>query len=130
VEGPCWTGDTWLAPRGGGRLHLGTDIIAGRGKKLYAVTTGRISQVYRDYPGSLAGNGIKIARPDGTYFFYAHMLKLAPGIKLGASVSAGQVVGFVGSTGNAVTPHLHLEIHPGGGAAINPYPAVKARGAC
>jgi peptidoglycan hydrolase-like protein with peptidoglycan-binding domain len=130
VQGPCWTADSWLAPRGGGRLHLGVDIIAARGKELYAVTSGRISQVYKNYRGSLAGNGIKIARSDGTYFFYAHLQKLAPGIKLGTSVRAGQVVGWVGATGNAAGPHLHLEIHPGGGAAINPYPAVKAIGAC
>lgn len=130
VQGPCWMADSWHAPRGNGRVHLGVDIIAGSGQQLYAVATGEISQIYRNYPGSLAGNGLKVRRPDGTYFFYAHLSRFAPGIRLGTDVRAGQVVGYVGSTGNSATPHLHLEVHPGGGAAINPYPIVKAIGAC
>ena len=130
VEGPCWAGDTWLAPRGSGRVHLGVDIVAAQGKDVYAVTTGRVIQIYRDYPGSLSGNGLKIARADGTYFFYAHLRRLARGIHLGVPVSAGQRVGFVGETGNAGTPHLHFEVHPGGGAAVNPYPIVMAKGPC
>jgi murein DD-endopeptidase MepM/ murein hydrolase activator NlpD len=68
--------------------------------------------------------------PDGTYFFYAHLSRLAPGIQVGTPVTAGQVVGYVGKTGNTAVPHLHLEIHPGGGSAVNPYPIVKAIGAC
>ena len=67
---------------------------------------------------------------DGTYFFYAHLKSLAPGMQVGTQVTAGQLVGWVGKTGNAGIPHLHLEIHPGGGSAINPYPVVKAFGAC
>ena len=90
----------------------------------------RISQIYTDAPGSLSGNGLKIARPDGTYFFYAHLSPLAPGIAVGTPVTAGQLVGYVGHTGNAGGPHLHLEVHPGGGSAVNPYPIVKAIGAC
>jgi len=130
VHPPCWFGDTWMAPRGSGRVHLGVDIIAARGQEVYAVATGRISQIYRNSPGSLSGNGLKIARPDGTYFFYAHLQRLAPGIGLGTPVTAGQVVGFVGRTGNAATPHLHFEVHPRGGSAVNPTPLVRAIGAC
>ena len=100
------------------------------GNALYAAVTGKVIQIYTDQPGSLSGNGIKIARPDGTYIFYGHLSALAPEMAVGAPVSAGQVIGYVGRTGNAAAPHLHLEVHPLGGAAINPYPIVKAFGAC
>jgi peptidoglycan hydrolase-like protein with peptidoglycan-binding domain len=130
VKGRCYFGDTWLAPRGGGRQHLGTDIGGAEGTPLIAVVSGRISQIYYDQPGSLSGNGLKIALPDGTYFFYAHLAGFADGIALGATVTAGQVIGYLGRTGNAGVPHLHFEVHPGGGSAINPYPIIKAAGGC
>jgi peptidoglycan hydrolase-like protein with peptidoglycan-binding domain len=130
VQGPCWFGDTWHAPRGGGRLHEGVDIIAKEGQALYAVTTGKVSQIFYDQPGSLGGNALKIARPDGTYFFYAHLVSFADGIALGVPVTEGQVIGYVGKTGNAAGAHVHFEVHPGGGAAVNPYPIVKAIDRC
>ncbi|MDQ3738600.1 MAG: peptidoglycan-binding protein [Actinomycetota bacterium] len=130
VEGPCWFGDTWHAPRGGGRLHLGVDIIADHGKRLYAVVPGTIIAVVHDQPGSLSGNAVKLAMADGTYFFYAHLSSFERGIKVGARVNAGAVLGRIGSTGNSAGPHLHLEVHPGGGSAINPYPLVKAIDGC
>lgn len=128
--GSCWYADTWQANRGGGRVHLGVDIGAPEGTPLRAVVSGRITYVVHDQPGSLAGNGLKITTADGTYFFYAHLSGFAKGIKPGVSVKAGQVIGYVGSTGNAGIAHLHLEIHPGGDSAINPYPIIKAFGAC
>ncbi len=67
---------------------------------------------------------------DGTYVFYAHMTGIADGIAAGVPVKAGQIVGTVGSTGNSGTPHLHFEVHPKGGAAVNPYPIVKAINGC
>ncbi len=130
VQGRCWFGDTWLAPRGGGRTHQGLDIIAASGKLLYAAFSGTVSKIYVDAPGSRAGNGVRIARSDGTYITYLHMKGLAKGIRVGTRVSAGQVIGQVGNTGNSATPHLHFEIHPRGGAAINPYPIVKRIDAC
>jgi peptidoglycan hydrolase-like protein with peptidoglycan-binding domain len=130
VQGPCYYGDTWLAARGGGRVHLGVDILAGEGKKLYAVATGRVTKIYTPARDPLTGNGLRITRADGTYFFYGHLSALAKGIAVGTAVRAGQVVGDVGHTGNAGVSHLHLEIHPGGGSAVNPYPIVKAFGAC
>jgi peptidoglycan hydrolase-like protein with peptidoglycan-binding domain len=130
VQGKCYYGDSFGYSRSGGRVHLGVDIIAPAGKLLYAVADGRITKIYYDHPGSLSGNGIQITAPDGTYYFYAHMTGTALGIDLGTRVKAGQIVGTVGATGSAGTAHLHLEIHPKGGAAINPYPLVKAIDAC
>ena len=130
VQGMCGYSDTWHAPRSGGRLHLGVDIMAPEGKLLYAVADGTITKIYTDRPGSLAGNGLRLTMDDGTYFFYAHLLSFAEGIEVGTKVVAGQVIGKNGSTGNSGTPHLHFEIHPDGGAAINPYPIVKAIDGC
>ena len=130
VQGQCFFGDTWHAARGGGRLHEGVDIIAPEGNLLYAVTDGHIAKQYWDYPGALAGNGLRLARNDGTYFTYLHMSSFAPGIDVGTKVTAGDVIGFVGNTGSSATPHLHFEVHPGGGAAVNPYPYVKAIDGC
>jgi len=130
VQGPCWFGDTWHAPRGGGRLHIGTDIIAASGNLLYAVVDGKVSKVYSDFPGALAGNGLRIEKADGSYFTYLHLESLADGIELGVPVKAGQVIGYVGNTGNSATPHLHFEAHPADGSAINPYQMLKAIDAC
>lgn len=130
VQGRCFFGDTWHAPRGGGRLHVGVDVIANEGNLLYAVVDGEISKLYWDRPGALAGNGLRVAQPDGTYFTYLHMASFAPGIELGTKVKAGDVIGFIGNTGSSATPHLHFEIHPGGGEAVNPYPFIKAIDGC
>lgn len=130
VQGQCFFGDTWHAPRGGGRKHEGVDVIAPSGNLLYAVVDGHISKLYWDFPGALAGNGLRVAQDDGTYFTYLHMSSFAPGIEVGTEVKAGDVIGFVGNTGSSATPHLHFEIHPGGGAAVNPYPYVKAIDGC
>ncbi len=130
VQGRCWFGDTWQAPRSGGRLHQGVDIIAPTGKLLYAVVSGTVSKIYVDRPGALAGNGLRISQDNGTYFTYLHLDRFAEGIEVGTKVTAGQVVGYVGNTGSSATPHLHFEVHPRGGAAVNPYPLVKQMDAC
>jgi peptidoglycan hydrolase-like protein with peptidoglycan-binding domain len=130
VQGPCWFTDTWHAPRPGGRRHLGVDIIAPSGKAVYAVTDGIITRTFTDRPGSLGGNALRLTASDGTYFHYAHFSSFADGIELGREVVAGQIIGYVGSTGNSSTPHLHFEYHPFGGTAVNPYPLVKTIDAC
>ncbi|MEK9938398.1 MAG: peptidoglycan-binding protein, partial [Ilumatobacter sp.] len=117
VQGRCGYADTWHAPRSGGRVHLGVDIIAARGNLVYAAAEGTITKVYYDRPGSLSGNGVRLTTDDGTYFFYAHFDTIAEGISPGVRVQAGQVVGTIGATGNTSTPHLHFEIHPNGGTA-------------
>ena len=130
VLGPCWFADTWQAPRSGGRSHEGVDIIAKSGTPLYAVANGTITRIFLDRPGSLGGNAVRLTAADGTYFHYAHLSAFADGAGLGATVVAGQVIGYVGSTGSSSTPHLHFEYHPGGGAAVNPFPVIKPLDAC
>ncbi len=130
VQGKCFFGDTWHVPRGGGRLHEGVDIGAAQGNYVYAVADGRITKQYIAGTNQLTGNGLIVHMADGTYFFYAHLMGFAPGIGLGVPVKAGQIIGYVGSTGNTGIPHLHFEVHPQGGAAVNPYPLVKAINAC
>ena len=131
MQGPCYYGDTWTAARGNGRVHLGVDIARQGGQRpLRRHLRHRDEGLHARQSDALAGNGLRITRPDGTYVFYAHLSSLAPGIAVGTAVAAGQLVGYVGKTGNAGVPHLHLEVHPGGGSAVNPYPIVKAIGAC
>lgn len=127
VQGRCSYTDTWGEARGT-RRHEGVDIMAPRGNLIYAVVDGVITKKYMD--ASLSGNALRLTTGDGTYFFYAHLDTIAPGIDVGTPVRAGQVLGTNGSTGNTSTPHLHFEVHPRGGAAINPFPIVKAVDAC
>jgi murein DD-endopeptidase MepM/ murein hydrolase activator NlpD len=125
--GKCSFVDSWHAPRPGGRLHEGVDIIGARGLPLVAVKDGVITKMVTNQ--TLSGNAIRLTIADGTYFYYAHLDAFAEGITIGTQVAAGQVIGYNGSTGST-TPHLHFEVHPRGGAAVNPYPFVKAVDAC
>ena len=130
VQGRCGYADTFGYARSGGRAHLGTDIIAPAGNLIYAVADGRITKIYADYPGSLSGNGVQLTTADGTYYFYAHMTGINTGIAVGVPVKAGQVIGTIGRTGATTVNHLHFEVHPKGGSAINAYPLLKAIDAC
>jgi murein DD-endopeptidase MepM/ murein hydrolase activator NlpD len=132
LHGPCWYGDTWGAPRGNGRRHEGVDLLAHEGKYVYAVVDGTLTRRWWDQPGRLAGNAWFLTSADGsgTYYFYAHLADFAPGLEAGSRVEAGEIIGFVGSTGNSAAPHLHFEIHPNGGPAVSPYQTVRAVGGC
>jgi murein DD-endopeptidase MepM/ murein hydrolase activator NlpD len=130
VQGPCSFGDSYLAPRSGGRSHEGVDIIAKSGQWVYAAKDGTLTKKYLDSPGSLSGNGWRLTAADGSYFFYAHLSTFAAGLSVGSPVKAGQILGQVGKTGDASTPHLHFEVHPGGGPSVNPTPVVKAVDGC
>ena len=128
VQGNCGFSDTWHAPRSGGRVHEGVDIIANSGNFLYAVNDGVISKITVDH--WLSGNALRLTMDNGTYFYYGHLREFAPGITVGTRVQAGQIIGTVGDTGETTVNHLHFEIHPGGGDPINPYPFVKAIDNC
>jgi peptidoglycan LD-endopeptidase LytH len=126
VDGPNSFTDTWGAPRSGGRSHEGTDILCSRGTPIRAVVGGRVTQT-SPYDTGLGGITIWLSGDDGNSYYYAHMDSIASGIEEGTRVAAGQVIGYAGDTGNARgTVHLHFEIHPGGGGAINSYPTLAA----
>lgn len=129
VQGRCSFVDSWLEARPGGRKHEGVDIMGPKGLALYAVVDGTVTRMY-GAEAVLSGNALRLTASDGTYFFYAHLDSFAPGITVGSVVKAGQIVGYMGSTGNTGSPHLHFEVHPKGGAPVNPYPVVKAVDAC
>ena len=130
VQGLCGFVDSYGANRSGGRSHEGVDIIAKKGLNIYAVNDGTLTKRYVDRVGQLAGNGWRLTTADGTYYFYAHMSAFADGLSVGSTVVAGQIIGYIGATGNAGTPHLHFEIHPQGGRPINPTQSVIAVNGC
>lgn len=127
VDGPNSFIDTWGAPRSGGRTHKGTDIMCARGTPLLAVVSGTIWHTTPTDVGA-GGIGLWLAGDDGNYYYYCHLDSIAQGIRPGVRVTIGQVVGYAGNTGNAAggAVHLHFEIHPGNGPAINPYPILAA----
>lgn len=126
----CTFWNTWGAARAGGRRHEGTDIFAKRGTPVLAVADGRITRLRADFPGSRGGNQFWLTAKDGTKYFYGHLDGFADGIGVGVPVRAGQTIGYAGKTGLTTVVHLHLEIHPGGGAAVNPYPILRATAKC
>ena len=105
--------------------HEGADIMAPQGTPLYAVENGVIDNVGT---GTLGGIKLYVVGDSGTEYYYAHLAGYAPGIANGTRVAAGDLVGFVGTTGNAQggSPHLHFEIIPDGENSINPYPILAA----
>ncbi len=104
--------------------HEGIDIFAPRGTPLVATERGVVGRVG---VGRLGGLKLWLRGESGADWYYAHLDGFAPGLYNGQIVEAGELLGYVGNTGNAVgtPPHLHLEIHPNGGAAVNPYPLLK-----
>jgi len=119
VRGPHTFTNDWHAPRRG-HLHQGNDIFAATGTPCVACVSGTVNHG----EGKNAGLYVRLVGDDGNVYYYMHLHSFAAT----GHVAAGTVIGYVGDTGNAVggPPHLHFEIHPGGGAAINPYPILLA----
>lgn len=121
--------DSFDDPRSGARRHNAIDIFAPRGTPVVAATDGRVARRIQSARGGLSL--YQLDRSERYAFFYAHLDRYAEGISAGDAVERGQVIGFVGSTGNASddVPHLHFAIHrlaAGGrwwqGEPINPFP--------
>lgn len=126
VAGPTTFTNTWLAPRSGGRQHKGVDIFADEGTPVVAPVAGDVEMA----EDTLGGLSFHLWGDDRNYYYGTHLTGYA-----GTSrrVTAGEVVGYVGHTGNAAdtAPHLHFEIHPNrsrgdGPNPIDPTPSTTA----
>jgi murein DD-endopeptidase MepM/ murein hydrolase activator NlpD len=102
-------------------FHQGCDVVAAEGTELYAAERGVITQISSSL---LGGTQLWLKGESNTSYYYAHLSAYAPNLRAGQVVDAGALVGFVGHTGDAYGPHLHFEVHPGGGSAIDPYPLL------
>lgn len=115
-------GDSWGAPRSGGRRHEGVDMLAPAGTPIYAVASG----VVNFKQNKLGGNAVSLTADNGNRYYYAHLSRYEGENR---RVVQGEVIGYSGDTGNATgVPHLHFEIHPGGGLSVNPTPSVRLAG--
>ena len=119
VAGASAFADTWGAARSGGRSHEGVDMMGARGTPIVAVVAGTAAPK----TNRLGGNAVWLTGANGFTYYYAHLDSFAAS----GAVSPGTVIGYMGDTGNARgTVHLHFEVHPGGGRAVNPTPYARA----
>ena len=126
--------DTFTQSRGAGRLHDAIDIMAARGTPVLAVADGRVAKLFESKPGGLTV--YQFDRAEKLAYYYAHLDRYADGLTEGRVLKRGEVLGYVGSTGNASpdAPHLHFAIMVLGpdkrwwqGDAINPYPLLTRK---
>ena len=137
--------DSFGAPRSGGRIHEGQDLMGTKGTPLVAAVNGVITRVRHDTTG-MSGNSLTIEGDDGWTYVYIHINNdspgtddglnpfhhaFAPGVAVNRRVVAGELVAYLGDSGNAesTSPHLHFEIHTADGTVINAYPSLRAAGA-
>jgi murein DD-endopeptidase MepM/ murein hydrolase activator NlpD len=104
-------------------FHTGLDFAAPSGTPIYAIANGVISSA--GYDGSY-GNKTVETLDDGTELWYCHQTSFV--ISSGETVHAGQLIGYIGSTGHVTGPHLHVEVRPGGGDPVDPYQAMIVHG--
>ena len=114
--------DTWGAARSQGRSHEGIDIFAARGTPIQSTTQGIVRKVGKN---NLGGRVVVIVGPGGAGHYYAHLEDYAD-IVPNDWVNAGDIIGYVGDSGNAkgTPPHVHYGIYING-IAVNPYPLLK-----
>jgi peptidoglycan LD-endopeptidase LytH len=127
--------DDWGSPRSGGRHHAAIDIMAPLRTPVLASVSGTILKLFESRSGGLT---IYLANPERTtVYYYAHLDAYADGLYEGAAVERGEVIGFVGTTGNAPpdAPHLHFAIERlaadagwSKGDPVNPYPILMQHG--
>jgi murein DD-endopeptidase MepM/ murein hydrolase activator NlpD len=103
--------------------HTGLDFAAPSGTPIYAIANGTITSA--SYDGSY-GNKTVETLEDGTELWYCHQTSFV--VSSGETVTAGQLIGYIGSTGHVTGPHLHLEVRPGGGDPVDPYQAMLVHG--
>ena len=118
--------DTWGAARSQGRNHEGIDIMAERGTKVYSATEGLVADLRNN---NLGGKIIWVIGPAGSWHYYAHLDDHKRGLNVGDYVRKGDLIGYVGNTGNAraTAPHLHYGIYLNGKGrgAVNPYSYLR-----
>jgi murein DD-endopeptidase MepM/ murein hydrolase activator NlpD len=116
VQGAVAFTDSFGAPRAGGRRHQGTDMLSPRGTPIVTNVSGSV----RRSDNGAGGIGYYLEGDDGNEYYGAHLQQYVGGT---GHVEKGTVIGYVGNTGDAAggPTHLHFEIHPGGGPAVNPY---------
>ena len=118
--------DTWGSARSQGRSHEGIDIMAERGTKVYSATEGLVADLRNN---NLGGKVIWILGPSGSWHYYAHLDGHKRGLNVGDYVHKGDLIGYVGNTGNArhTAPHLHYGIYLNGKGrgAVNPYSYLR-----
>jgi murein DD-endopeptidase MepM/ murein hydrolase activator NlpD len=124
VSGATWSssfgeaGSMWSSG-----YHTGQDFLAPYGTPVMAAGSGTIT--FAGWSDAY-GNKIEITHPDGNQTWYAHMSEFA---QTSGTVAPGDVIGYVGCTGNCFGNHLHFEFHPGGGAAADPMAWLNSQGA-
>ena len=120
IDGPLAYSDDFGAPRGGGRRHMGNDLLNPRGTPNLAVVSGTIAT----RPWSGGGITVFLTADDGTTYVYMHLMQIVGAVP--RRVAQGEVIGLTGNTGDAQGYHTHFEHHPAGGPAVDPYPLVSA----
>jgi murein DD-endopeptidase MepM/ murein hydrolase activator NlpD len=124
VAGVVHYSHDWLYPRYGPgfRFHLGCDVFAAYGTPLRAPVDG----VLQSHQDPLGGLSVRVVMPDKTYFYLAHLSAVVEGFQEGMPVKTGDIVGYVGDSGNAKggTPHVHVGVYPKGGPATDPKPIL------